>query len=704
MREQTEDDRPRLGNEFGGNAQAGNLVQVAGNVYGGIRLAESEPVVPRTTPSPMPGFVDRHDVLAAIAAAVADAGRPPRVVVLTGTPGVGKRAAVRQYARQARGRFPGGDLYVDCDHFGASSGSADVGGMIAACLSALGVADAFMPAGLAARVNALRSRTAGRPVLVVVENATEAAQIRALTPNADGSLLLATTRDDLSELYGEGAVFCDVAQLDEEYGRALFAALSGLPAEAVRTSAADSLVRLCAGLPLAICVAAGRLAGGPGAQLDDLEAELADESQRLAALTLGGRPVVSSTFTAAYARLPEQVRQLYRVLGLLPGAVISAETAAAATEISLRQARERLAVLARGRLVTPRSRDHYQFHELIRLHAAELALEIPQERRAAIVQRIVRHYVGRVAQADHAIMGERTRIADIREHAEAFDGRQAALDWLDAERPNLVEVVRLAAASGLDEAAWQLAEVLTGYYLNHRHLGDWIATSAVGVEAARRTGNARAEARLRMLLSRAYADQNDWEQADLNSRRAVELTQDDDMILRASAWEFRGRYLDGEQPEAAIDAYLRAHDLNADAGEWRGVALTLYFLGRTRRRRHDHARAIQHLTRAHDLLDWLGDGRMKARVDIDLGTALAEADDAEGARAVLERAVDELRGLHYEADAELVLADLAERQGDARTARARLRSALRIYQRVGHPQADAVAERLGALDGDLGQA
>ncbi|NRQ32130.1 hypothetical protein HII36_09805 [Nonomuraea sp. NN258] len=696
--ERSEGENLRRGNQFGGDAQARNVVQVAGNVFGDIRLVDNGPETPRTTPSPTSGFVDRHDVLAAIEVTVADPSHPPRVVVLTGPPGVGKRAAARWYARQARERFPGGDLYVDCDHFGASYGRADIGGMIAACLSSLGVADAFVPASLAARANCLRARTARRPVLVVVENATEAAQVRALTPKADGSLLLATTHHDLTELHGSGAVFFDVTRLDETNSLVLFAAVSGMSEKVARSSTAGALVRLCAGLPLAICVAAGRVASTPGMDLGDLEAELADERRRLAGLSLGGKPIVSSTFSAAYERLPEPVQYLYRVLGLLPGPIVSAESAAAAATISVQQARQCLDLLAQSRLMTPHSRDRFQFHELIRLHAAERAQEIPQERREAISQQFVDHCLSRVAQAVHAIMGERTLIADVRQvrdQTEPFGGRDSALAWLDAERPNLTDVVRTAVAAGLDERAWQLAEVLTGYYLNHRHLGDWITTSTIGIEAARRTGNERAEARLRMLVSRAYADQNDWDRADAESRQAVELAQrGGDVVLQASAWEFRGRYLDREQPEAAFAAYQRALDLNIQAEEWRGVALTLYFCGRTLRRLGQPRRSADALNQAEDLLTWLGDGRMRARVSIDRGAALAEAGAYDEARAILQRAAQELGGLHYAAEAEVLLAGLAGQQGDEERAREHLRAAWSIYHRAGHPEADVVAARL----------
>ncbi|GAA0925179.1 AAA family ATPase [Nonomuraea longicatena] len=680
-----------VGNEFGGQAHAHTVIQVAGNVFGDVNSAR-EQVVPRETPPPLAGFVDRDEFVQQLSALTTDSRKPPQIVVVTGPPGIGKSAAVRKFAHLSDARFPAGDLYVDCaDH------ATDLSGMLASCLNGLGVADEHMPGTTAGRSKCLRTRTSRQPILVVVENATQPAQITAMLPRAPGSLLLATTSADLEHLHAEGAVFLRLDRLDEASSLELFAGVSG-----VRTPAARPLVRLCAGLPLAILAMAGRAAGGHEDTLADLEAELTDERRRLAALSLGGRPVVSATFTAAYERLPARARHLYRVLGLLPVLDFTADTAAVASATDAATARHLLGVLAAANLLERRPEGRFRFHELIRVHAADQAakeapaagqVEWPQ---AEVVARVVRHYLVRAAFADRALMGVRSRVADhdrlLAGESDPFaepDAKAAAAAWLRAERPNLVAVVRAAD----DTSAWQLAEALTGFYLNYRHLGDWIATGELGIQAAGRCGERRAEARLRMMLSRAHTDRGDLDRADAETRRAVDLAQNlDDLVLRASAWEFRGRYLDQADsgPQEALEAYEQAHELNVRAGEWRGVGLVLYFQGRTLARVGEHARALDLLRRAEDLLSWYGDARMTARTRIDIGAALIRLDHDAEAVTILTGCVRDLDGKHYAAQALELLAELAERAGDRTGREGCLRAARAIYASVGHPRADEI--------------
>jgi tetratricopeptide (TPR) repeat protein len=700
-------DGPASGrNEFTAAAEVGTVVQIAGNVYGGVNpvpLPRAE--TPRQTPAQPVAFVDRADLLAWLGGLLSDVGVPPRMVVLTGPPGVGRRATVRRFAHDSRDRFPGGDLYVDCAVFGAATGdgAADVSGMVASCLRGLGVDDGHMPHALAERVSRFRTRTAVRPVLVVLENVTEPAQVRALLPNSPGSVVLVTTGVDLGELRLDGAVFREVGRLDEVSGRELFEQISGRrPGEVgVRTGA--DLVRFCAGLPIAILVLAARVAALHGMTHEELEDELADDRRRLSALSLGGKQIVTAAFTASYVRLPEEAQHLYRRVGLLPGAEVTPEVAAVVAAVDVETARRLLAALADGYLLERRAAGRFGFHELVRLHARELAQQEPREHREAALHQVVRHYLVRAAFADRAVMGARTRIADhdvlLAGQGDPFagpDAAKAALAWLEGERANLVAVVRAAFDQGWDVETWQLAEALTGYYLNHRYLTDWTTTSDLGARAARHCGNVRAEARLRTVVSRAYTNLGDLERAAAELDAAIELAErSDDLVLQASAWEFRGRYLDRADPAAALAAYERAHELNVRAGEWRGVALVLYFEGRTLDALEQPQEALELFRRALDMLHWLGDSRMAARLLIAIGAAYVRLQRTQEAVTILSEAVRELEGRHYEAEARELLAGVAEQAGDHDGARGHLRRAWEIYRAGGHPRADELAELLG---------
>lgn len=692
-------------NEFTAAGEVGTVVQVAGNVYGGVTPVPAQRTdIPRQTPAPPADFVDRTEILGWLARTLDDAATSPRMIVFTGLPGVGKRAAARRFAQDARDRFPGGDLHVDCAAFGAGPHTAaDVSGMVASCLRGLGVDDDHLPPTLDERVRHFRTRVAGRPVLVVLENVAEPAQARALMPNSPGSAMLVTTGVDLTELRLDGAVFRDVTRLDEDDSARLFERVSGRRPDDVGPRVGTDLVRFCAGLPIAILVLAARVAVAHGTTQQELEAELADDRRRLSALSLGGKQIVTAAFTAAYDQLPADARQLYRRIGLLPGVDVAPEVAAVAADVDVPTARRLLIVLTDAYLLERAADGRFGWHELVRLHARELADQEPPELRAQVHRQVVTHYLVRAAFADRAMIPERTRITDhgvlLAGRSDPFTGSRPddeALTWLDGERANLLAVVRTAFEHDWDTETWQLAEALTGYYLHHRHLADWTVTSDLGVRAARRCGAVRAEARLRTAVSRAYTDLDDLDRADAELTVAIELAErSGDPVLCASAWEYRGRYLDRTDPAAALDAYERAHALNVRAAEWRGVALVLYFEGRTLDALGRSGQALDLLLRARDMFDWLGgEARMTARVWLAVGAVYVHLARTEEAVAVLTEAVRELAGRHYAAEARELLAEAAGQAGDTDGAREQLRCAWEIYRSGGHPRADVLAERL----------
>lgn len=683
------------GNEVTTSSEVGVVVQVGGAVHGDITVAHTpEREIPRQVVAPPAGFVDREDVTSWLTELVADASAPPRVVVLSGLPGVGKRAVARRFAFSARNRFPGGDLLAECERYTLpdSGGIVDVSGVLGACLRGLGVNEEYLPATLEARRDLLRTRTAARPVLVVAENATDPAQVRALLPNAPGSLVLVTTTVDLTELRLDGAVFREVTRLSESHSAALFASSAGLPA----TGSVLDLVRFCAGLPIALTVLAARAARPHEATLEELTTELSDERRRLKALSLGGRQIVSAVFSASYNRLPGPAQHLFRSLGLFPGPQVTVEAAAVAASLDTATARRLLGVLVDAHLLEFSGDHQYVFHELIRDHARDRALGEPLERREATVQQIVRHYLVKACFADRAMIPNRSRATDhgtvLAGHPDPFAGTDPeaeATNWLDAERSNLAAIVRAAFDAGLFPESWQLAEALLPYYFNQRHFADWIAVCDTGARAAQLLGAPIAEARLRLAASRAHTQLENLPQARVEidaARRLAEEHGDD--RLRASVWEFTGRLLDQSDRDAALAAYERSRELNLSADEPRGVALTLYFQGRTLGALERHDEALTMLRRAADAFDDQGDARMKARTLIALASVLARLDRVGEAAELLDQAVAGLKGKHYEAEARELLADLAERTGDAEAAaRHRLR-AWQIYEAEGNPRAD----------------
>ncbi|WP_460364587.1 AAA family ATPase, partial [Actinocorallia lasiicapitis] len=296
--------------EYSGSAR--NVVQIGQN-HGPITFEAPERPVPWEI-EPFPGvFVDRAEEMDRLRARAG-------IAVLTGLPGVGKSTLARRFAELSRDRFPGGQLLVEVADY-TVGGEVDVLGMMGSCLAALGVAEEHQPSRLADRVKLFRTRTAAQPCLVMIDGATEPAQVRNLLPRAPGSLVLATTGADLSELDLAGATFHELRGLGAEHSRELFVAVAGEPS-------GTELVGYADGLPLAIAIMGSLVRRLHETTLAELSAEIADDRRRLHTLSLGGCRV-SAAFSSSYQRLPDDARLLYRRLSLLPGPDFTGAVAAA---------------------------------------------------------------------------------------------------------------------------------------------------------------------------------------------------------------------------------------------------------------------------------------------------------------------------------------------------------------------------------------
>ncbi|MFB7631529.1 NB-ARC domain-containing protein [Streptomyces sp. NPDC056149] len=695
-------DAGRVRNEFSGMAH-GPVIQ-AGVIEGGVRIEMHRPErpVPRQVPAGSRQFVDREPVLAEIDGWVGDGGG---MAVLSGLPGVGKSATVRRWAQEERGRFPGGEFYVDFAELRAQAGG-DVSAGVSRCLRALGVEDRYLPDSLGELTSMLRTLTADERVLMVLDDVTEPAQVRALLPSAPGSVVLATSQSKLGELLAEGARLMPLEPLSPEHGRQLLRRLCGAERIAADDEgAAERIVASCGGLPVALQVAAARLVMHPGLSVAALADELADDRRRLDALRRGGERTVSAVFAVAYAGLPGPVARLYRLLGLHPGRRWDAASAAAAAGTTPERAAEQLDVLETASLVTVAADGRYEFHDLVRLHAREqAALEDDEPERTAVVARVVDHLLTRAAQADLAVMGRRMRIGEYTDRlseadrATAFPGRQEALHWLDAWRGELLSAQQIAADHGWHRRAWELAEALTALFLNRRYLNDWVRSGDLGARHAEADGNPAAEARLRALLSRPLMDRDELRRARAELETAVARADESGhTLLRASVREFYGRYWDRCDPARAVTVYEEAMVYYRAAGDERGIAIGRFFMGSALHAVGRTGEAQAALQDAYDAFLALDDRRMGARALAALGGMHRDLGRATQAVAALEEAAAMLRergAVHYEAEVCETLAELAEERGDREQWRRFLTRALEIYEAGGGPRAVELRGRL----------
>lgn len=711
---------PYARNELSGSVD-GPVVQ-AQEIHGGITFHVHSAVSdgPLLRPDQVPPLtvrcVNRTEELSSLDSDLGDATGGPSAIgfcVISGTPGVGKTTLACRWAGTVRDRFPDGQIFIDYAALRRQAGG-DVSAAVAACLRALGVRDMFMPESLEDLTALFRSRSAGRRILVVLDDVSQPGQVRPLVPKGPGSAVLVTSNSRLGELVLDGARVMPLEPLDEADGLRLLAQRCGEEAVEAERAAAERLVGFCAGLPKALQLVAARLLTGKRLTMSRLAEELADETRRLRGLSLRGEHSVSAVLDLSYRALPPDVARLYRILGWLPGRAFDAGTAAVAACLDTAEAESLLDVLDESSLVDVTEDGRFRFHDLVRLHAreraAEAAEEEPEDGRPAVVERVATHYLALTALADRAVREDRLRIGNLtdllRDASDPFaeEGGPDPLAWLEAERAGILGVLREAAQLGLHKHVWQLAEGFTVLFLHRRYLGDWKESLELGAAAAAETMVPAAEARLRSLLSRPLMDLGHYDQARAELEKAVACAEvAAHTALEASVQEFLGRYWDRFDAVRAMETYRRSVELNIEAGEWRGVALATYFLGcaQDAAGRYDHA--LDTLRRAQQDLLSRDDKRMAARALAAVGAVHEHMGDSDTAMRVLGDAADALRAeraSHYEAQTLVLLADITERTGGAlETVRERLIRAYEIYEAGGSPEAEKLRERLDRLDG-----
>jgi tetratricopeptide (TPR) repeat protein len=592
------------------------------------------------------------------------------------------------------GAFPAGDLHVEFGALGDERLSVADG--LALCLSALGVAKEVIPASTTARANLLRSITAQRPVLIVLDDVTDSSQVLPFLPNSQLSAVLAISSARLSELVLDGADVIELDPLDGDAGAHMLRELVGARVDA-QSDAVAELVRQCAGLPVALKVAAARLRARPELSIDSLAAEIAENDRGLGVFSAHGQAKVAAVFSAAYSALGEEPARLYRLFGgVAPGQDLRMDDAAVLADMTTDVVRQAVDSLEEAGLLSVSVAGRLSLHPIVRRHAAHMAdIHDPASEQSAALYRLLRFRLVKAAFADRAVLGpDRYRCTPdelTKGRTSPFDGEDAknsAVAWLTTERANLLATQRAAAEHGWHEESWQLAEALTALYVTRRYLVDWTTSSELGAVSARLAGHPRAEARLRSFMSRAWTDRGELGRAEeeLIDQALPMAEASGDIRLLASVWELIGRLRDEIAPEHAAEAYERAIDLFASKKDARGVAFATFFLGCShhRRKRFDQADAI--LRRSLPRIRAVPDARMEGRCLAEIGSVSWQAGRSEQARRALDEAIEVLRRgdePFYEARAQETLLEVVEANSDRPSLRSVLSRLVDLHRAIG---------------------
>ncbi|AEW95056.1 putative AfsR-like transcriptional regulator [Streptantibioticus cattleyicolor NRRL 8057 = DSM 46488] len=529
------------------------------------------------------------------------AGQPTALGFVTGVAGVGKTALVVHWAHRAAGQFPDGQLYADFSGGDGDQPPMSAHALIERFLRALGVPGEQIPADPGARESLYRSVLAERRVLVVLDNVSGVEEVLPLVPGSGRCCVLVTSREQLDHLAVGGAVRVGLGLMSEAEAERLIARIAGEERVAADPSAVRELFRLCDGLPLALRIAAARLAVKRHWSVAHLVHRLSDERRRLDELSTGGIGVRAS-FAVSYRGLPKKAGRMYRRLGLLNVPDFTAWAGAALLDVSPGEAEDLIERLVDANLLTVTGTDatgtlRYGLHDLLRLYARELAQsEESEEERDEARGRVLRTLLTLAEEGHRREYGGDFSVIHGSTPRRPLDPAlvdgllRSPLKWFDAERSALVALLVQACDLGLDELAWDLAMSSVVLFETRADYDNWRLVAQRALEAAQKSGNRRGEAAM-------------W--YELGS---VEM--------------FQQRF------DRAVPLFEVALGLFEEVGEVHGHALTLRNLAIVHRVRGDLVSAMGKLSAARDVLHEVGDASAEAhalgqmaQIELDWGNA-----------------------------------------------------------------------------------
>jgi DNA-binding SARP family transcriptional activator/tetratricopeptide (TPR) repeat protein len=665
---------------------------------------------PLATPAQLPpdvfGFAGRDALLGVLDDLVDGAGR---IAAVSGTAGVGKTSLVVHWAHRVRDRFPGGQLFVDLRGFDPTGSPVTPSEAVRAFLDAFEVPLDRIPAGFDARVGLFRSLLADREnVLVVLDNARDTEQVRALLPGAPGCLVVVTSRTQLSGLVTAGARPVTVDLLDGAEARDLLAGRIGADRVTAEPAAVAEIVDLCARLPLALAVVAARAATYPTFTLADLVGELRAARGGLDEFA-DADPATDprAVFSWSYRQLSEPAARLFRLLGPHAGPDIGTRAAASLAGLPVNRTRPLLTELARANLVAERSPGRYVCHDLLRAYASEQALAVDSdEDRHAATARVLAHHIHSADHADALLDPRRDPPPALTDLPSDVDPERPvdlrrAMAWFNAEHRALVTAVR--QEHEFDAEVWQLAWVVRRFLALQGHWSEEVDVLLVALAAAERLGDLPKQAFAHCYLGATYVWLSRYEDAGHELTTALELYQaDDDLVGQGHVQHFLAWLLERQERNAEAQEYAeRALELFSLAGHAVGEAKSLNAVGWFHALAGDYGTAIGYCEKALDLQRKLGDDVAAAQTWHSIGYAHDRLGDHGKAIECYESAIVLYQqGGHRYGEA-LMLRSLGESyrdSGDTEAARAAWRHAIEIYDQLGHPDGDDVRTKLSGLD------
>ncbi|MEW9548918.1 BTAD domain-containing putative transcriptional regulator [Nonomuraea sp. NPDC050783] len=623
--------------------------------------------VPHQLPRPLDGFVGRERELELLVARLApqDGSRPAPLVVVTGPPGVGKSALAAHAAHLAAARYPGGRLYVNCRGATPDLPALSPLDLIGRFLRGLGVPAQAVPADLDEAAAVWRSRLHGRPVLTVLDDAADLAQVRPLLGVPFGSSLLVTSRESMA--WGEDAFQVELGRLPGPQAAAMLAGLAGAPRISADEDATARLIRLCDGLPLALRIAGARLAGRPGWSVAALADRLGDERRRLNELSAGDLAVRSS-LASSHTALERGARPVDRLaaralalLGALHVPDVTAQAAARLLGVPVPQADAALERLVDAHLLESSGPGRYQPHDLVRLFAGELR---PREADEALV-RVLSYYAASARHANELVDPHRTQPASpVGTEPHSLAGPAEAGAWLREEEPVLTAAARQALASPVPELARLGVNLAFGLYwsLSRDHrLGEIHALNTLALQVSERLGDEPSAMLAHGHIAGALSSMGRTDEAAAHFQAELALARRLGIAFTemSTLGNLANTYIIGERFEEAIPWAERQLEAATRIGARVGVRYALTMLGHAHLGAGRPELAREPLSRAVADAAAAGDVMQEGQMRFGLGETLLALGDPRGAEVELRRSLELCRASGYRIGVLRALLDLS---------------------------------------------
>jgi tetratricopeptide (TPR) repeat protein len=690
---------PRADQPLAGAAQESGAVEAAPGTL---------TVRPAQLPADIADFTgrERHAGQLCTLLLAGDAAGSPgavRVVVVSGTAGLGKTTLAVHAAHRVSAHFPDGQLYVDL--LGASSQPASPGEVLARFLRDLGVEGDKVPARDDEMAALYRTTLTGRRVLILLDNAKDAAQVRSLLPGSSSCAVLVTTRNRTADL--ASTRFLDLNVLEDTEALALFSRIVGEERAAAEPDATAEILVACAGLPLAIRICAARLAARRSWRIATLAGRLRNQHKKLDELETGDLAVRAS-FQVSYDALRTaghraDSARAFRLLGLWQGESISLHAAAALLGVTEDDAADALESLVDVNLLESPAPDWYRFHDLLRVYANERAeAEDPAADRDETVSRILNWYLDTAEAAADAVSPQRYRVpraAAAKGYPPlAFTSLEAALGWYDDERANLVAATRQAAGAGQQEVAWRLPPTLFPLFNRRGNLADCVTTHRIAADSAQQVCHGLGEAWALNQLGFAYVSLRDpdafgYLERALAIRQQVGDTPGEAQTAIVLGIGHLGMHGAGED---ALRYLKHAAELLEPTGATSHRSVALNNLGEVYFGLGDLDAAVECYLQALEIAREFG-GHAEGHALHNLGLVYLRQRRFDEAIARLEEALLKHRAsgaLDGEAWTLKSLGTAQAETGSVAAARTSLTAALRIFEQIGYQRDAAEAEAL----------